>query len=332
MPLIQLIARSIPTLLSFSAALALSACAFPKVLGDSPLDSSTGGTGGTTSEPGVTDGSPGVCDNPAFTCTEPLDCEKHRCGAIDSPFDASGCLRPSCEDAPCGADEICYSVADSDDCPVVSCADADGACSCQLDDDCTTRFCVPADEGPPVECAKITDEAACAAAGCSEFTTIVGTTIVDGQCVPGEVTPLCMWFPGDAWGGTATPGAFYELATGAATQFPTDWFEPPHGWGDCGDPGAPPACGCFSVCALAQDQAADFLDADKPCADVSDCVQADAVCYDGNTCGSVGVHKDSQSAWQDLHDGLGAFECCAGADPCGATLACENQRCVVAFP
>ena len=238
---LQLIDRSIHTLLMFSAALALSACAFPKVLGDNPQDSSTGTTGGTTSEPGVTD-------------------------------------------------------------------------------------------GPPVECDQITDEAACLAAGCSEFTTIVRTTVVDGECVAGEVAPLCMWFAGDAWGGTATPGAFYEIASGAATLFSTDWIEPPHGWADCGDPGAPPACACFSVCNQMQNQAAEFLDEDKPCADVSDCVIADAVCYEGNTCASVGVHKDSQAEWEGLHSGLEAPECCAGADPCGGNLACEDQRCVVTFP
>lgn len=330
---IQLIARSIHTFLMFSTALALPACAFPKVLGDNPLDSSTGTTGGTTSEPGVTDGPPGVCDNPAFTCSEPLDCEAQRCGAIDSPFDASGCLRPSCADAPCGAGELCYSVEQSScTANVVSCADADGACSCQLGDGCTARFCIPADEGPPVECAQITDEAACLAAGCSEFTTIVRTTLVDGECVSGEVTPLCMWFPGDAWGGTATPGAFYEIASGAATQFATDWIDPPHGWAHCGAPGSPPACSCFSMCNQLQGQAADFLAEDKPCADVSDCVLADAICFEGNTCGSVGVHKDNQADWAGVNANLESFGCCAGADPCGGTLACENQRCVVTFP
>lgn len=335
MQLIALTYRSIRALFTLTAALALAACAFPKVVGDSPLDT-TGTTGapGTTTEAIVTDGPPPGCANPAFTCSQPIDCEQWRCGALDSPFDAAGCLRPSCADAPCGASEVCYSVEQSNDCiiDVTACADVDGACSCELDDDCFGRFCVPADEGPPALCPTLTDKDACLAAGCSEFTTVTPATIVDGACVYGEAIPACLWFPGDVWGGNATPGSFYKQDTGEAVQFATDWLVPPHGWGDCGAPGAPPSCACFGLCAGLQQQAAELLEADKPCADVSDCVLASAECYDHNVCGSVGVHKDSASAWSDLHGDLQSFECCAGADPCGGSLACEDQRCVVVFP
>ncbi len=322
--------RSLSTLF----ALTLSACAFPKVVGDSPLSTSTStGTSGTATDAVLTDGPAPACGNPAFTCSGPIDCVQWRCGALDSPFDADGCLRPSCEAESCGADEICYSVDQSSDCSaeVLACADVDGACNCELGD-CFARHCIPADEGPPVECAGITDEAACLAAGCSEFTTVSLATIVDDACVFAEPTPLCMWFPGDAWGGNATPGAFYKQDTGEAASFPTDWIDPPHGWGDCGDADAPPACGCFSVCTQVQDQAADFLESDQPCADVSDCVLADAVCFAGSVCGTVGVHKDSQAEWDGLEADIDAQGCCSGADPCGSTLACQDSRCVAVFP
>jgi len=320
--------------LSALLALTLSGCAFPKVVGDSPLDESTGTTAiATATEPVLTGGPAPVCDNPAFTCSQPMDCENRGCGKPGSLYDADGCLRRSCEDTPCGADEICFTLEPTGDCngDVVACADVDGVCSCELGD-CITRHCIRADEGPPVECPGITDEAACLAADCSEFTTIVTATIVEGACVFGEPQPLCMWFPGQAWGGTATPGSFYNKATGEATSFPTDWFEPPYGWGDCGDADAPPACACFNVCTNLQGDAADFLDADKPCADVSDCVLADALCFEGNVCGSVGVHKDSQSDWQGMQADLEAQGCCSGADPCGASVACQEQRCVAVFP
>lgn len=316
---------------------ALAGCALPKVLGDNPLDGSGDSGGGSDSEGSgsPTTGAPaGSCDNPDFTCSVPVDCAAWDCGAPGSPFDAAGCLRPSCTDGPCAADEICYAVSKGD-CgaiDVIGCGDVDGACACEFDPACGDNHCIPADEGPPIECPGITEEAACLAAGCSEFTTVGPWTVVDGECVQGPSEPLCMWFPGDAWGGTATPGSFYEEATGKAVRFGTDWIDPPHGWGDCGDPGAPPACACINTCALAQQEGDSFLADDLPCESVSDCVLVDAVCYAGNTCGSVAVNKANAEGWGDIEGNLGELGCCAGADPCGASVACEDQRCVVQFP
>lgn len=321
--------RSLTALL----ALSLPACIFPKVVGDSPLEGSTGSTGSNDTEPVVTGGPAPGCNDPALTCSAPIDCVQLRCGALDSPFDAAGCPRKSCDDVPCGADELCYAVSDQNDCPaeVSLCADVEGACTCQFGD-CFTNFCIPTDEGPPIECAKITDEAACLAAGCSEFTTIVTATIVADACVFGEPTPLCMWFPADAWGGTATPGAFFKLGTDEATSFSMDWIDPPWGWAKCGAPGSPASCSCFGICPDLQSQAEQFLANDKPCADLSDCVSAEALCFDGNVCGTVGLHKDSQTDWTQMEADMASFGCCEGADPCGGTLACQDQRCVVTFP
>lgn len=323
--------------------LALSACSFPKVLGDGPdeadTDTSSGtGSPGSTTMPTTGDEPPLVCDNPAYACSQTPDCEHWNCGALGSPFDADGCLRQNCEDTPCAADEICYGVSNTKSCPIGpnGCTEdtQTATCACEYAENCTTAHCIPADEGPPVECPLITDEAECDKAGCSEWDSGLGFWRVDenDECVLDEVAPRCLWFPGDAWGGTATPGSFYEKATGRAVSFGTDWAEPPHGWGDCGDPDAPPACKCVGFCADTQAEAAEFLENDKPCTDVSDCVLADAVCFSDNTCSSVGVHKDSLAGWNEIHTTLDSFGCCEGGNPCGPSLACENQRCVAVFP
>lgn len=325
-------------------ALLLPGCTLPKVLGDSPEESSGGtaeGSGEGTAEGtadgsgGPTSGGPsGTCDNPAFTCSVPVDCEVWKCGELGSPFDASGCLRPSCVEDACGADEICYSVGEGD-CgalDVIGCSDVEGACACEFSPSCGGAHCIPADEGPPVECAGIQEKAACEAADCSEFTSVAPWSVVEGECVQGPSEPLCMWFPGDAWGGTATPGAFYERATGRANYFSIDWIVPPHGWGSCGDADAPPACACIGSCALAQKEGDDLLKNDPPCEDASDCVLVDALCYEGNKCGSVAVNVVNEENWSIVEENLQFLGCCAGADPCGATAACEDQRCVAKFP
>lgn len=318
--------------------LALAACAIPKILGGNPIDtdsdtdgdgSGTSNSGGTTAEPATT-GAPFVCENPEFKCSGPVDCEAFNCGAVGSSFDKDGCLRTSCVDAPCGANEICYGVSTEQNCAVFGCGGGD-VCECGWEADCIGAFCIPADEGPPVECPTITEQEACLAAGCSEFDaqhSMVGVN-ANGECVVKEVVPLCLWFPSDQWGGTATPGAFYDKATGLATQFGTDWFEPPHGWGDCGDADAPESCGCFSVCAQAQGQAAKFLAEGQPCQDVSDCELVNGSCFDGSACGTVGVHKDQVDEWEGLHADLMALQCCEDGDnPCVASLKCVDDRCV----
>lgn len=323
-------------LVSLTLSLAAPACVYPKVLGDDPTatdGSTTDGPATATTDGPATTGAPLVCENPNFQCTQPVDCEKWRCGEIDSTFDANGCLRPLCAQTPCDAGEVCFTAQATPECPAVTCADDGDQCACEVAPDCAVSYCIPADEGPPAECPAITDEAACLAAGCSQFTTVSRYTMNgNGECVVDSVGPACLWFPSDAWGGAATPGAFYEKSTGLAVQFGTDWVEPPYGWGDCGDADAPPACGCFGFCADQQKAAAEFLDMAPPCVDASDCTLADAFCYEGNVCGSVGVHKDAAAEWNNYESDLEAFQCCAGVDPCGASVACENQRCVATFP
>ncbi|WAS99214.1 hypothetical protein [Nannocystis punicea] len=320
------------------AALA-QACTYPKVLGDAPPDgessSGTDSTGAPT--PSTGDEPPGlVCDNPNYTCETPWNCDSVECGAPGSPFDADGCLRKTCTDSPCDADEICYSVEQASECSVeISGCTYDpqtDVCACEYTDACTTRHCIPADEGPPVECPQITDETACLAAGCSEFHTLTYWRLDENnQCVIDDEAPTCLWFPGDAWGGAESPAPFYEKATGRVVYFGTDWLVPPHGWGDCDDPDAPPACECVGMCSDLQAQADLFREQDKPCNDDSDCANAEAICYYRDTCGSLGVHKDNLDAWNALHAQLDASNCCDGAALCAAGVICENNRCVAKF-
>lgn len=194
----------------------------------------------------------------------------------------------------------------------------------------------PTTGGEPLadECSQIVDKAECDAAGCSEFYADLTFWRLDenDHCVQDDSAPRCLWFPGDTWGGNASPGPFYEKATGLAVMFEIDWTDPPHGFGKCGDPDAPPACKCVTQCVDLQSQAAQFLEDDLPCNDVSDCVMADAICFNADTCGAVGVHKDSLEAWSALDDELDSLGCCDGANACGPSLACENNRCKAVFP
>src|SRR5262249_37294303 len=146
-----------------------------------------------------------------------------------------------------------------------------------------------------------------------------------------DTAPTCLWFPGDAWGGADSPAPFYEKATGLVVYFGTDWLVPPHGWGDCDDPDAPPPCDCVGMCSDLPAQADLFREQDKPCNDVSDCANAEAICYYRDTCGNVGVHKDNLDAWNALHAQLDASDCCDGAALCAAGVTCENNRCVTKF-
>lgn len=327
------------------AALAVSACTYPKVFGDAPDENDSVATGiiDDTAEP-TTEGSPLVCANPAFTCSGPVDCEQWAahgsCGPVTSQFDAAGCLRPSCADSPCAADELCY-LYNADEpihCAVdlLACADQGDSCACEVSDACSTQYCIPADEGPPAECPALTDEGACLAAGCDwhEQEAFWSKTGVGGtaECLVEEVKPFCTFLPGHNIAPILQEAPLYEKATGRAVLFPLDRELVPHGWGRCGDPDAPSSCDCITVCADKQEAAAAFLDQDKPCDDVSDCALAEAICFNADTCGNVGVHKDNLAAWDALHAELGELGCCDGAAACGAGVACVDNRCVAAFP
>ena len=95
--------------------------------------------------------------------------------------------------------------------------------------------------GEALECFGLPDEAACLAAGCTEFHTVLQ---VSDACACTQNVPACLQFTGGI-GGAASPDYFWHEATGTVVMFDTSWIELPVGWRRCTDAGAPAACGCF---------------------------------------------------------------------------------------
>ena len=165
------------------------------------------------------------------------------CGSLFSEFDADGLFRSPCEgDAcACGPDRECFV-------PYVwgGCAPSVKSCGASSDD-CGGAYCVPKDLGPPFACGG-TDEAGCAAAGC----TFVAAPWVDGHagaCECGPALPLCLWFP-EAGASAVQTTAYYHAMRQEVRLFPTLWTPPPFGWKPCAnDPEALTACECAEQCA-----------------------------------------------------------------------------------
>ncbi|MBZ5710170.1 hypothetical protein [Nannocystis pusilla] len=194
-----------------------------------------------------TTGGPAMCDNPAHMCTIPVDCDEQNCGALGSPFDAEGCLRRSCDDAPCGPGEVCYAHDIAGGCSqtVVECFDIEGICACNLTDNCGGHYCYPAGEAPPADCHAITDQTTCLESGCGEFREVPTVSVVDQACTCGAAVPACLWFPGVPGVSGEDPGFYYDLSTHQVVRFTLTWADPPLGWAPCtGDPSEPAACAC----------------------------------------------------------------------------------------
>ncbi|MCY1059393.1 hypothetical protein [Nannocystis sp. SCPEA4] len=206
-------------------------------------------TGGSESETASgTTGDPVMCSNPAHMCTIPVDCEEQNCGALGSPFDADGCLRRSCDDAPCGPGEVCYVHDVGGGCSptVEQYIEIDGTCGFNLgDDDCGGHYCYPAGEAPPAQCHALTDQTTCLESGCSEFREVPAVSIVDQACTCGATVPACLWFPGVPGVVGEDPGFYYDLSTHQVVRFTLTWADPPLGWAPCtGSPSEPAACAC----------------------------------------------------------------------------------------
>ena len=239
--------------------LALPACVLDKDLGDTPPDTasdstsapSTGESAGSTDPTATGDGPlcPGA-DN--FSCTVPFNCIDFPCGGLQDLFDADGCPRQRCALDPCPAGQVCYDTGAWGTCNASStfCEELDGSCSCSQTLDChAVSYCVPAEIGPPADCFAISDAAACLAAGCSEASTVTPVTVVGDTCECGEPEVACLWFTQEEWGSQASPGSFYEIASGRVVVFPGSWIEVPQGWSSCDKGEAPAACACAETCA-----------------------------------------------------------------------------------
>ena len=243
--------------------LTLPACVLDKDLGDTPDATTTTGeppapdTDDTSaSDPTVTTGEPAqLCPNSEdFSCTVPNDCSGgFPCGGLNDVFNADGCTRNHCRaDKPCAAGEVCYDTGAWGRCNAssTSCEDLDGACNCSQTADChAVSYCVPAEIGPPADCFAITDADACLAAGCSEASTVIPVFDTGDTCDCGAPEIACLWFTQAEWSSQASPGWFYEIASGRVVVFPGNWIDVPQGWSSCDKGEAPAACQCGEICA-----------------------------------------------------------------------------------
>lgn len=181
-------------------------------------ESSTAGEGGEASITGASasTGSGVRCGGQGCQLFEPPCGDQ--CGALDSPFDAEGCLRASCADgSQCAQDEVCFVAQDYGLCAGSGwfCEDSveEAACMCGSDPNCGGGFCVPASLAPAVEAAPV--GAAAVVRGCPDeigdrFSfTIYDTAMLSG-CEPAqtglELLELQLH-------GTVEPGSFQQSAS-----------------------------------------------------------------------------------------------------------------------
>lgn len=140
------------------------------------------------------------------------------CGALESPFDAAGCLRTQCsDDGQCSDGEVCFVAQDFGLCAGSGwyCEDSveDAACICSSDPSCSGGFCVPDSLYPGLQAAPA--GAAAIVVGCADefgdrFTfTVYDTEMLTG-CEPSmaglELLELDL-------GGTVEPGSMRRTAS-----------------------------------------------------------------------------------------------------------------------
>lgn len=91
--------------------------------------------------------------------------------------------------------------------------------------------------------------------------------------------------------------------------------------GSGGSSGAPASCQSNTDAAQA------FIEDNRACTTVLDCVSVNSICYQGpldGPCGSVALSADADlEAWDQLHTELEGCEC--GANACGSTTVCNDQ-------
>jgi hypothetical protein len=213
-----------------------------------PNPSTTGDpSGDETGPPMPHDLPPPSCDNPNFTCSTPIDCAAWSCGDLGSPFDADGCLRPSCEtDGDCSPAEVCFTPIDWGLChgSGLSCHDDPaGTCECIGDADCGGSYCVPENDAPPSSGCSGETEEACMDSGCMPEG---GRPITasGSACLCDLETLYCIWRQP---GASVQPGAtaYMRLDDLEVVAFSWQSDPPPLGWIACKDVAfPPPACIC----------------------------------------------------------------------------------------
>lgn len=73
-----------------------------------------------------------------------------------------------------------------------------------------------------------------------------------------------------------------------------------------------------------------FIEANRGCNDVGDCIERAALCHDQTQCGSVAIAADADLSAFDAALALVEQQCQeCGADPCGSTLVCDAGSCAL---
>lgn len=101
------------------------------------------------------------------------------------------------------------------------------------------------------------------------------------------------------------------------------------------DTGSGGSGGASLVCGEARDEATEFVQENRDCETVLDCVSADGICYQGdvsNPCGTLALSVEADlGAWQTIVNEMSS-ECPCSAAACGPTLMCNAaQQCEATF-
>ncbi|MBV1858727.1 MAG: hypothetical protein KUG77_09975 [Nannocystaceae bacterium] len=94
--------------------------------------------------------------------------------------------------------------------------------------------------------------------------------------------------------------------------------------------------GASLLCEQHRDDATAFIEQNRECQTVLDCIEVDGLCYAGdvsNPCGSVGLSADADLvAWQGLAGEMSDNCECDAGDPCGSAVMCnDEQQCESSF-
>lgn len=179
-----------------------------------------------------------------FACGNGVVCDES-CGDPFSPFDAAGCLRPSC---PCVDGEVCFTPLDYGGCVSsgITCQESAGVCQCAMDPDCGGSYCLPAVEVPALPCLDLQTPAECDRSNCRW---LAGTDVSqdDTGCVCFIPAGVCV-----------APLEYRESSPGAIFYRVDDpsravWLDPapsptPLGLARCGVDEDAEVCGCGGPC------------------------------------------------------------------------------------
>lgn len=87
-----------------------------------------------------------------------------------------------------------------------------------------------------------------------------------------------------------------------------------------------------TTCDAARDTLRAFVEQNQSCEDVDDCQALEALCYPFNNCAAVAVRADVDlEVWQTNYATLSSGDCpeFCSADPCGGSMKCIENVCVI---